>query len=743
MSYQFSHAEKKRVFELVDKLIGTSKVASERAEIFLNNIERRMYLNNKNNLESYLQYSSQNPKEHCYLISSLTIHTTYWFREARHFEYLRDTFLANPRKPIRVLSVGCSTGEEVYSLALLLESIRKKHLGWDYSIKGVDIDPVSIERAQKAIYNSKDLPKIPHEYHGDVLVGSGKTEGMMTLSKDVRKRCEFAECSALQLPSIQGHYDIVFCRNMLIYFDEDRVNLIVKYIADKVVEGGIFVLGHSESFSAKVSADRVGGSVFTKVGGSGDSGSEASGSKLSTLNLPDPASGNGEDQVLWCDLHKGDDISKRFQSQSEHNVHVIHNLEAGSDWLRSNSPKMMIVTVETSDASKLAGWLKNAKTRYPDTPCIIIGDEGALKHDLKELEIIADEMLDLNSIRINLSGFLQRVNNILDIRKTGGRFSQLPVVIVDDDKFVAETFATIIESAGFNTKMFFTPEEALDYARANPVQAVVSDYMMPSMNGIEFSEAIQKVREGVPIIIVTGHISADLNSKHVFRVVGKPVNPDDLIQHVQDCLLARYSGKLLHLNRERVRSLDLLVIGGSTGAPKIFQKILSQLGSQCPPTVVVQHIPPQFQDSFACDLAQSSGLKLEVVNNEVALQPNTLYVAERDRHIKVRQGPKREILVYCDDDERYKGLRPCVHHLFNSAANLSTRKVLGILLTGMGDDGSLALGSMRQAGQYTIAQDLTSSTVFGMPKVAIDHDNVDYIGSADDIRSILSQIKAA
>ena len=147
---------------------------------------------------------------------------------------------------------------------------------------------------------------------------------------------------------------------------------------------------------------------------------------------------------------------------------------------------------------------------------------------------------------------------------------------------------------------------------------MISDYMMPGMNGSELCEKIQTIRKGIPFLIVTGHVSPEINSDGVFRVIKKPVNPDDLVKHVQDSLMARYSGQILKLESRRTRDLDLLVIGGSTGAPKIFQTILENVGRNFPPTVVVQHIPPQFQDSFAKDLAKFSGLKL--IRKPIALK---------------------------------------------------------------------------------------------------------------------------
>jgi two-component system chemotaxis response regulator CheB len=159
------------------------------------------------------------------------------------------------RGPVRVLCAACSTGEEVYSLALFLESKRLANVITDYTIVGFDIDPVSVGKAKRAIYSAKTLNDIPLQFRRSVLVGSGKTEGLFTFDKEIRARVKLFDAdlrhlgTALQARS-EPPFDVVMCRNVLIYFDDAGVAKAVKTLAAALSPGGLLILGHSEAIDA-------------------------------------------------------------------------------------------------------------------------------------------------------------------------------------------------------------------------------------------------------------------------------------------------------------------------------------------------------------------------------------------------------------------------------------------------------------------------------------------------------------
>ena len=732
MGHKFTQKERQRVFTLVEKLIGTHKVAHDGAEIFLNNIDRRMYLSKKKKLEDYLDYASQNRQEHDYLISALTIHTTYWFREENHFKIIEGMLAGYRNETLRVLSLGCSTGEEVYSLALVFEAFRIANPSFNYEIVGLDIDPISIEKAKTAIYHEKDLKNIPMKFRKMVLLGSGKSKGLMTLDKNVRERCSFKQHSALEVGSIKKSFHMGICRNMLIYFDPDQVDQIVSAFSEKIEPGGAMILGHSESFNAKIPCTRMGHSVFTINGERRVKSTEGGVVKKSAL------SESGELLLLDLGGEGSLELLENIQS-SLSNIKVVGNLTIADDAIKNSQCKIVIMIFTHESAEEVQAWLARAKNKF--TKIAFIAVANAQLGELEELSSQADEFIYLKQIMSNTDFFYRHLKKLLELKKAVSHFSHLPIAVVDDDEFVAETFCSILESEGLTAKAFSSGESFLEYFANNKVQAVVSDYRMPEMDGEELSQKVNEANRGIPFILVTG-FSKGLDESQYYRLLRKPVNSDALIATVQESILSRYKGELLRLDKSRVDNLDLLVLGGSTGAPQTFQKVLSQLGTNFPPTVLVQHISPQFQKSFGDSIAECSGLRLEIVENSVELRANTLYISKPDSHIKVKNSGA-VLYAYADNSAPYKGLRPCVNHLFDSAAAIKNKKILGVLMTGMGDDGAEGLGKMKDNGHYTIAQDIGTSIVFGMPKVAIDHGNVHYIGSDSDIRNILLNVKKA
>lgn len=171
-------------------------------------------------------------------------------------------------------------------------------------------------------------------------------------------------------------------------------------------------------------------------------------------------------------------------------------------------------------------------------------------------------------------------------------------------------------------------------------------------------------------------------------------------------------------------SQKLVAIGTSTGGIGALSRILSQFPQYCPPTIVVQHIKPEFLDRVVERLNAATLAEVVAATGDLLLLPGRVILAPGlPRHLEVQPGPLRCILR---DGPAMSGHRPSVDRLFLSAACLRTNAV-GVILTGMGRDGALGLGAMRNAGAWTIAQDEATSTVFGMPRAA------DEIGAACEV----------
>ena len=244
-----------QIYELAEKLTGTCQSGRFKREVLVLNVERRMSDCNIKELSKYLKFAQSDKAEYQKLISALTIHTTSWFREMPHYEELLKTIRSfhqsEPKRVFRLWSSACSTGEEVFSSALVLHKFKNENPDFDYEILGSDIDPVSVAHASKMIYSSVCLDSIPKEYHSLLMVGSGKTKGMLTFHPQIRKRCRFAVKNFMNIhESVSDEkWDWIFCRNVLIYFKENDVNDIVQGFRMKLEKMATLCLGHSEAFS--------------------------------------------------------------------------------------------------------------------------------------------------------------------------------------------------------------------------------------------------------------------------------------------------------------------------------------------------------------------------------------------------------------------------------------------------------------------------------------------------------------
>jgi len=156
-------------------------------------------------------------------------------------------------------------------------------------------------------------------------------------------------------------------------------------------------------------------------------------------------------------------------------------------------------------------------------------------------------------------------------------------------------------------------------------------------------------------------------------------------------------------------------MAASTGGPAAIQKIISELPAAFPPILVVQHIARGFIDGFATWLNTAGALRVRVAEAGEALQPGTVYVAPDDRHL----GVSSRMQIDLAETPPIGGFRPSASHLFRSVAKQFGPAALAVVLTGMGDDGCEGLEEVRRQGGRVVAQDETSSVVFGMPAAAI------------------------
>ena len=189
------------------------------------------------------------------LIDALTTNKTDFFREPQHFDYLREQVLpglmaAGDR--MRFWSAGCSTGEEPYSLAILLREEVPDINGRDVRILGTDISTRVLQKAREAVYGEDALKDVPHSVlkrHFHTL-RAGDTSSFR-VDDAVRTMVRFARLNLMGTWPMAGPFDGIFCRNVMIYFDRSTQQALIRRFYDLLKPGGHLLIGHSESLTGK------------------------------------------------------------------------------------------------------------------------------------------------------------------------------------------------------------------------------------------------------------------------------------------------------------------------------------------------------------------------------------------------------------------------------------------------------------------------------------------------------------
>ena len=222
------------------------------------------------NLGSYSEYfklltSGQNGAEVQTAVDLLTTNETYFFREPKHFELLREAALAarNKAQPFRVWSAASSTGEEAYSIAMVLADTLGD-AAWE--VTGSDISTRVLQRARQAHYPMERCRQIPQTYlKRFCLRGIDEQQGTLLVDRTLRSRVQFMQVNLnTTLPRLAA-FDVIFLRNVMIYFNGDTKRQVVARLIEQLKPGGFFCIGHSESLNdISTALQQVAPSIYRK-----------------------------------------------------------------------------------------------------------------------------------------------------------------------------------------------------------------------------------------------------------------------------------------------------------------------------------------------------------------------------------------------------------------------------------------------------------------------------------------------
>jgi len=202
-------------------------------------------------------------------VDLLTTNETYFYREPQHFEYLSKHILPryNNGQPLRIWSAASSSGEEIYTMAMIIADSLGIDSNWE--ILGTDISIRMLESARQAIYSDYRVRLLPkHLRHRYMLKGKGKQQGYVAVAPEIRKHIRFEYYNLIESPPHASLFDVIFCRNVLIYFNKDTKQQVIQHLCKQLKNGCCLFTGHSESIHGMSNMLKaVSPSVYQKLGG--------------------------------------------------------------------------------------------------------------------------------------------------------------------------------------------------------------------------------------------------------------------------------------------------------------------------------------------------------------------------------------------------------------------------------------------------------------------------------------------
>ncbi len=228
-------------------------VPDDKFDMFYGRLSKRVRALGLNNFHEYCQYLQDRPdEEFTTFINAITTNLTSFFREGHHFDLLAKEVLPElldknaSRRRLRIWSAGCSTGEEPYSLAMTVLENVPEH--WDVKILATDLDTNVLNTAASGIYTQEGVNGIPRDRLKRFFKrGKGPQQDKARVNPEARQLIHFRQLNLMTEWPMSGQFDFIFCRNVLIYFDQETKTTLARRYAEQLREKGWLFIGHSES----------------------------------------------------------------------------------------------------------------------------------------------------------------------------------------------------------------------------------------------------------------------------------------------------------------------------------------------------------------------------------------------------------------------------------------------------------------------------------------------------------------
>ncbi|MCG8708880.1 chemotaxis response regulator protein-glutamate methylesterase [Brenneria sp. 4F2] len=343
--------------------------------------------------------------------------------------------------------------------------------------------------------------------------------------------------------------------------------------------------------------------------------------------------------------------------------------------------------------------------------------------------------------------------------------NKIKVLCVDDSALMRQIMTEIINSHPDMEVVATAPDPlvARDLIKKFNPQVLTLDVEMPRMDGLDFLEKLMRLRP-MPVVMVSSltgkgsEITLRALELGAIDFVTKPqlgiregmlAYSELIAEKIRMAAKARLpqhrqtnEPMTIIQHTPLLSSEKLIAIGASTGGTEAIRHVLQPLPPTSPALLITQHMPPGFTKSFAERLNKLCQITVKEAEDGERVLPGHAYIAPGARHLELaRSGANYQVRL--NDGPPVNRHRPSVDVLFRSVAQYAGRNAVGVILTGMGNDGAAGLLELHQAGAYTLAQNEASCVVFGMPREAIAMGGVDEVVDLHQVsQRMLAQISA-
>ena len=270
--YEYTDRDFKLVQQLVAEHTGINLTEAKK-DLVYGRLSKRIRKLGLSSFQEYINYvNDDHESELINFINAITTNLTSFFRENHHFEYLRNKLIPEllqrneDTRKIRIWSAGCSTGEEPYSIAITVLEALEQHPNWDVRILATDLDTNVVATATAGRYTEERITGIDKATKKRwFLKGSGNNSGHVRVSRELQDIITFRQLNLMNQWPMKGSFDIIFCRNVVIYFDKPTQRVLFDRYANILSDNGGLFIGHSETlFKVSERFKSIGNTIYQK-----------------------------------------------------------------------------------------------------------------------------------------------------------------------------------------------------------------------------------------------------------------------------------------------------------------------------------------------------------------------------------------------------------------------------------------------------------------------------------------------